>query len=407
MEFTLNFGDNPLGADGVVMVFQTQGDNILGSAAGGIGFKGLQPSLGIEFDTNQNIELGDPAEDHIAVIRDGISDHQLSTNFAPPVPISLTSENVKDGKDYLIRVKWTVKTQLLEVSVNCVPRISQSINLINSVFNGLQDVYWGFTSSTGARGNRHTVCLQKDIVARDTFRVCRLEDLTLVSAVSFTNQYEWQPAIGLDNARSRTPRLTATTSQLYTVRYMDRCSLPKIDSVFVNVKTMPELTLGGNRDECENNVLELTPTLTPTKQALQFRWSTGDTTRQLKPVTSGLYALTITADGCSVTDSSIVTFRVCLPNALISIPNAFTPNGDGMNDVFDWKSDQTVQARMVIYNRWGEVVFASENPKEFWDGTIQKQPCPPTMYTWRLEYHDQQSGENQWFVKQGNVLLVR
>lgn len=43
LEFTINFGDNPLGADGVVMVMQTQGNRALGEAAGGIGFRGLQP----------------------------------------------------------------------------------------------------------------------------------------------------------------------------------------------------------------------------------------------------------------------------------------------------------------------------------------------------------------------------
>lgn len=407
LEFTINFGDNPLGADGVVMVMQTQGNRALGEAAGGIGFRGLQPSLGIEFDTNQNLELYDPAEDHMAIVRDGISDHKRSTEFAPPVPISTTSENVKDGRDYLIKVKWNAATQLLQVSVNCVLRISQSINLVSTIFNGTQQVYWGFTASTGARSNRHRVCLQKDVVARDTFRVCKLEELTLVSGLSFTNQYEWQPALGLDNPRSRTPRLTATTNQLYTVRYVDRCSLPKIDSVFVQIKSLPALTLGGNRDVCENNVVELTPTLTPANRNVQFRWSTGDTTRQLKPVSSDMYVLQITAEGCSTSDSAFVTFQTCLPWAQLFIPEAFTPNGDGINDVFEWKSDQDIEARMMVFNRWGETVFSSDNSKEFWDGTLQKQACPSSMYTWRIEYRDRQSKDSKRFVKRGDVFLLR
>ncbi|MBC7890611.1 MAG: hypothetical protein H7Y12_00235, partial [Sphingobacteriaceae bacterium] len=264
LEFTVNLGADGFGADGVVLVMQTVGNRAIGEAGLGIGFKGLRPSLGIEFDTFRNAELGDPALDHVALVRDGISDHRGNSGFAAPVQLSAVSTNAKDGRDHRVLVAWDAPARLLTVRVDCVPRISQSIDLVNGVFGGTSAVYWGFTSATGGSTNSHTVCLQKDIVARDTFRVCRGDALTLVAGGQSANdRYDWQPATGLSDPGIRTPQLTPTTDQLYTVSYRDRCFSPHLDSVFVRVQTPPTLDLGSDRAVCENVPVELTPQLTP------------------------------------------------------------------------------------------------------------------------------------------------
>ena len=480
VEFTMNFGDNPLGADGIVMVMQTLGNRAIGITGSGIGFQGLRPSLGIEFDTHQNGNQGDPSADHIALVRDGASDHRLNTAFVAPVPISNSATNVKDGHDYIIKVKWNAKTKLLQVQVNCVSRINQVVDLAGDIFKGYSEVYWGFTSSTGSAFNTHTVCLQKDIVVRDTLEVCKMESLTLLSNLSSDNNYEWKPAAGLSNPHIRNPQLIATTSQLYTVNYTDRCLEPKIDSIYVKVKT-PTINLDSLKAACENEEITLSPVLVPDNLPVKLQWSTGDTSRQIRPTTSGTYIVKIEIDGCSASDTSIVVFHPlpklglqnepiydcpgsqpiilnplasgpdlkyswtpgdtqestltvntpgkytariktnfgceasqsftvldnCSSLALVYVPNAFTPNGDGKNEVFDWKSNTEVESRMQISNRWGEIVFWSENPKEYWDGNYQGHPCPSNMYIWKLEYRSQQSNIGQWFIKQGEVILLR
>lgn len=70
IEYKINFGNIVYGADGVVMVLQPISNNVLGSPGSGIGFTGLSPALGIEFDTYQNPNLGDPPANHIALIRE-------------------------------------------------------------------------------------------------------------------------------------------------------------------------------------------------------------------------------------------------------------------------------------------------------------------------------------------------
>ncbi|GAB2580814.1 lectin-like domain-containing protein [Spirosoma areae] len=483
LEFTVNFSANPNGADGVVVVMQTIGTNALAGPGAGIGFRGMKPSFGIEFDTHYNSETGDPATpffDHIAVVRNGINDHRLNPLSAAPVPISTTSKSIKDGQEHLIKLVWNTTTHVLQVYVDCVSRVSQSVDLVNDIFGGTQEVYWGITSSTGSAGNAHQVKLPNDVLSRDTLQMCPKDTATLKAGLAIDSKYEWKPSIGLSNARIRNPLLTATTTQLYTVSYLDRCSVPKIDSVFVNVNA-PRLSLGENRTVCENGVVVLTPTLTPANTAAKFRWSTNDTTRQLKPTRSGTYILQVTVGTCSVSDTTDVTFQPlpklglpneptyncprespvlldpqatgtdlqfawtpggttaptlvtsipgryttkistafgcsveqrftilddCPPPASIYVPDAFTPNGDGKNDVFEWKSSAEVDTRINIYSPWGEIIFSSANPGEFWNGAWKGQPCPPGVYAWRIDYRSRRNNENQWFIKRGAVVLLK
>ncbi|MGA0556494.1 lectin-like domain-containing protein [Larkinella sp. VNQ87] len=481
LEFTINLGDNPGGADGIVMVLQTRGNRVLAASPSGIGFSGLTPALGIEFDTHQNVFFGDPRENHIALVRDGNSDHRLISKFDPPVPISTTGASVEDGLDHLVRVKWDAVKHILQVEVDCQLRINQSVDLIKEIFNGGDQVYWGFTSSTGSSYSVYTVCLKKDPVVRDTLQACQGDTLTLIANQSLDDQYSWTPARGLSNPSSRTPSLIASSDQIYTVSYLDRCSVRKTDSVFVEVN-IPNLQLGTDRSVCENERLELNPELNPEPVSPRYRWSTGDTTRQIHPKSSGMYSLEVSADGCTAKDSVGVTihplplletgtdsvfdcpgadplilqpsatgqglqyvwtpgnsqepqlavttpgiYKVaiksgagcqvsrqfivndnCKPLAVLYIPDAFTPNGDGVNDVFNWKStDVSLEMRLTIFNRWGEVLFFSDNSQEYWDGTLNGVTCPATLYTWRVDYRVKSGTPDEWLTKWGEVLLIR
>lgn len=65
----------------------------------------------------------------------------------------------------------------------------------------------------------------------------------------------------------------------------------------------------------------------------------------------------------------------------IFIPNAFTPNNDGKNDVFKVRGKYINNVEMSIYNRWGELLFYSPNATEGWDGTFQNENAPEGVYT--------------------------
>ena len=68
----------------------------------------------------------------------------------------------------------------------------------------------------------------------------------------------------------------------------------------------------------------------------------------------------------------------------VYIPNAFTPNGDGINDTFGVKGEGAFAFSLVVFNRWGEKVFESTNPNQQWDGTYKNQPVQQGEYVYQL-----------------------
>lgn len=81
---------------------------------------------------------------------------------------------------------------------------------------------------------------------------------------------------------------------------------------------------------------------------------------------------------------------IVLPRqARIFFPNAFTPNGDGLNDIFVYKASLLASVDFTIYNRWGELLFASQEIGEGWDGMYGQSPAPQGTYLYKLEVVDE------------------
>lgn len=101
-------------------------------------------------------------------------------------------------------------------------------------------------------------------------------------------------------------------------------------------------------------------------------------------------------------------------DCLYYVPNTFTPDGDMYNQVFEpvfSKGFDPYDYHLMIYNRWGEVVFESFDQQIGWDGTYGAQKasavfnCPDGTYTWRLEFSA--LSNDQRFVNVGHVTLLR
>ncbi len=113
---------------------------------------------------------------------------------------------------------------------------------------------------------------------------------------------------------------------------------------------------------------------------------------------------TVTNDiGCTSSDSMLVTigFNEILPPKL---PNAFSPNGDGKNDVFFVRGGPFEQMHLVIYNSWGEQIFESTDPLFGWDGTYKGQPEMNGVYTYTVRATTITGEEH---VRPGKVTLIR
>jgi gliding motility-associated-like protein len=88
------------------------------------------------------------------------------------------------------------------------------------------------------------------------------------------------------------------------------------------------------------------------------------------------------------------------------IPNAFTPNTDGLNDVFRIRHNSTVtEGNFAIFDRWGECLFMADSFDKFWDGTYQNEIVQGGVYVYRVNYFDNK--RNRWLMRSGNVNVIR
>ncbi|GAB2532249.1 Ig-like domain-containing protein [Rufibacter soli] len=117
-----------------------------------------------------------------------------------------------------------------------------------------------------------------------------------------------------------------------------------------------------------------------------------------RPTTTTTYTVTVTTpDGCTSSDQ--VTITVLPP---VEVPNGFTPNGDGINDVWDLPGlSNYPNSQVEIFNRWGNKVFESRGYEKPWDGRLNGQPLPAATYYYLIRLDDKESPLT------GNVTLIK
>ena len=131
--------------------------------------------------------------------------------------------------------------------------------------------------------------------------------------------------------------------------------------------------------------------LNPTKQATDAN-----------PSQNTLYTITITnTQGCSANDTVLVTVK---PEVHLFIPNAFSPNGDGNNDLFKVVGGPFEFFHLSIYNRWGTLVYESDNESDGWDGRYRGLPQAVGTYIYIVRATDEFGVP---FTREGNVILLR
>jgi gliding motility-associated-like protein len=138
---------------------------------------------------------------------------------------------------------------------------------------------------------------------------------------------------------------------------------------------------------------------------MEYNWSTGSTDSVITVNTEKKYTVKVKDYHCCVNyDTTYVKVF------LYSIPNAFTPNGDGLNDYFKVSGlYRNIDFNMMVFDRWGRMVFESQNIDHGWNGMFNGLYCEPDSYVWMVTINFR--GEDiitQGDVKfKGTVTLVR
>ncbi len=202
--------------------------------------------------------------------------------------------------------------------------------------------------------------------------LCVGSSLILSSAQPASAQYFWSTG-------NTSPTITVTEPGLYTLTVnLNGCV--DSDQILVNEIKAPTIRLGQDTLICNGYILHL---LVTADQAT-YLWSDGSLGKSFNISEPGTYWATVTNDCGMATDTINVRYKFCD----IWFPNAFTPNGDGKNDVIRVRGSLNEFTEYVIriFNRWGEMVFTTENITEGWDGNYKSTPQSNGTYFYQMYY---------------------
>jgi gliding motility-associated-like protein len=205
--------------------------------------------------------------------------------------------------------------------------------------------------------------------------------------------YLWQ-----DN--STQPNFKITNKGNYWVKVTDgnNCSATDTLKILV-IDTIPKNFLPANQQICYGSVFKIT-----VPGYKNYLWNTGDVLNTISINSLGTFNLTVTDDNNCIGKDTIVLQRNpnCIP---ISIPNAFTPNNDGANDVFKPTISQEISDySFIIFNRYGQKVFETKNYVFGWDGTFKGVPQPRNSYVYLISF---KNVNGTFLQNKGTVTLIR
>jgi gliding motility-associated-like protein len=187
-----------------------------------------------------------------------------------------------------------------------------------------------------------------------------------------------------DTSNQISPVYTYTTPGTYqitlTAETQSSLGCRITDSVFATVVVEESPDLGNDTLICGSQNLVLDPGGTGT-----YLWNTGETTPTITVNQSGLYTVQVSNSTLTCSDTIVLTID---NGGGIAPINVFSPNSDGINDVFDIGNPVQENYQLEIFNRWGAVVFSSTDPTKNWDGTHNQQRAGEGVYYWIANYQD-------------------
>lgn len=163
----------------------------------------------------------------------------------------------------------------------------------------------------------------------------------------------------------------------------------------------PDLNLGQDTTLCFGETLVINTNYSETI------WQNQDISSSFEILQSGNYFAQINGDECNSYDTIMVDFKNC-ENCLI-FPNVFTPDSDGINDIFKPIVDCNIvfdDYSFQIFNRWGQKVFNTKNQNIGWDGTQKNQLSPSDVYVWQSSFSFIINGMVHQQSLQGDVTLI-
>lgn len=321
----------------------------------------------------------------------------LASYYIDYISITPTISTLNLGNDTTL---CSGESLILNASINCANTYSWNNGLTDSIIVISSSGNYKVDVDVGCGNISDEISIQyfpsPNIPFPNDTSICAGTNILLDAGTEFNN-YLWQDG-------SIDQYFNVDTEGLYWVEIEDVTGCFVKDSVNIGMITFPFFQLGNDTVLCYDNSITLHANITGLY--MEYLWSDYSTEQELFVTNTGNYWLQVSNPCGSNTDSIQVNYRNCVIN--IFLPNAFTPNGDGKNDVFIPKGLNITYFKMYIFNRWGERLFESNSILEGWDGYFNGALCPMGSYVWVIEYEGLSSKlEPKAETLRGTVTLLR
>jgi gliding motility-associated-like protein len=224
-------------------------------------------------------------------------------------------------------------------------------------------------------------------------------DTLILSAPPTDALITWQDGSG-------TEIYYATQPQTYSLTLSNLCGTTT-DALTLSIDDrIPEIALDPQLALCdgESIVLDVTQPFDA-----EYVWSTGSVLPVIEIATPGDYAVSVSTD-CQLAQESVHIALSADCNNEIYIPNIFSPNGDGINDVWtvNFGSDlHIISVQCRIFDRWGTLLHEATSLPVIWDGRYRGEAMLPGVYVYTIHLRFVQGSEERERVMAGDVMLVR
>jgi gliding motility-associated-like protein len=337
----------------------------------------------------------------------GLSDTMMSVTRTGTYWLHVSLDGCESSDTINVTVVPTPEVDLGADSIIC----EQTPHNIGAVIPGAT-----YTWNTGAATSHISVNETNDYILTVNLQGCRVSDTIQITAMP-TPDIDLGPdqdicpdgTVTIDatygtnstyiwSSGATTPSYTATMPGTYWVEVTSEYTCVGSDTILLQLYPKPTVTLGADTTVCEETPLVLAPQVYNAESLL---WSDGSGGNTLTITSGGEYIVTGINKCGTGSDTITVNHIFCE----IRVPNAFSPDGDGSNDVFKVLGNigRMDDFHLSIFNRWGQRIFETRNKFEGWDGIHEGRPAPLGVYVYLLEY----SIGGKPYVQKGNFHLIR
>jgi gliding motility-associated-like protein len=232
-----------------------------------------------------------------------------------------------------------------------------------------------------------------------------------LSASGGNGTYQWIPPFNLSCTSCPYPTATPNSTTLYTVVSANCDGLPLTQQVLVTVNNPPvihvltqDTTILVGQQMWLNTDVDSANTVN--WHISRFNVCSNCPNVLFGPYISGTYIAVVTdSNGCTSQDSVHIQVSSICGDTTVDAPNIITPNGDGFNDDWYIKNPKHIPVTLIrVFDRWGEMVFETNNPDTHWNGIVNGALPNDGVYTYVIKGGCPTSG--QW-ERSGNITLVR